>query len=79
MTNTKQVAVKAGNSFLDPGGGVRRLQAANGGETGERITGAPEGFCRLARPQLAAVPDFLGSNAAADRFRREDLGLLDAA
>src|SRR5262249_25592462 len=57
MTGDKCVPRLAAQPIPHPGGRVIRLQIPCGRTFSEWIAGAPERLSRLARPQLAAVPD----------------------
>ena len=66
------------NGVDDPGGGIRRLEAAYRGKGRERIATAPERFCSLLGAEFSAVPDERRFHTARRRFLRQEVD-FDAA
>ena len=72
MSGDQEVAPFNAEPVADPRGLVVWLKVACRGTFGQRVTGAPERFGRLARAQLAAVPHHV-------RTRTESGGLVGKA
>ena len=64
MPSDQVVLCFSNQPLRDPVRWIIRLKFASRGELGQGITRSPEGFCRLLRSELAAVPDDGGFDEA---------------
>jgi hypothetical protein len=78
MADEHDITRFGGDRVDDPGGRVRGLEAARGGEGRERIAAPPEGFGGLPGPEFSAMPDDGGFHAARRRLLCQEID-LDAA
>ena len=67
VTRDEDVARFGAQAIAHPLGRIVRLEIARGRKFRERVACPPEGFRRLARAQLAAVPDHGRLDAASGR------------
>ena len=72
VANEHQLAFVSQEPIPHPLGRIVRKEAALGGHGGERVAGLPERLGRLARAELAAVPDSVRLHASASCLIREE-------